>query len=84
MYQLTLAVQRTRFGWRIGGPDPDRAMYLAPDGRGSTLKINSGNEPLWASDELELFVNAVHDGVEITVKILSGRQKPAPSHAKAA
>lgn len=85
MYELILTMKRTPYGMRIGGPDPNRAIYLPiPSAKANGIKRGFDGEHVWHSPLLDVFVLPTVDSVDVKIKIHRGVPQPAAPAAKAA
>jgi hypothetical protein len=83
MHELVLRLQHTHHGWRLAGPDPSRTSYLRED-RAHVVKLHDNGEPIWSSEEIDLYVAPKDGGIEVTVKIHSRETDIDHSIARAA
>jgi hypothetical protein len=83
MFDLTLRFQHTPYGVRVSGPDLHRVLYLK-DGHPGVARLHPSGEPVWLSDEVELFVSPVKDGVELLLKVHFPPEEVSPATRKAA
>jgi hypothetical protein len=85
MYELILTMKGTPHGMRIGGPDPDRAIYLPVlNGQAKASKPPFGGEHVWKSPELDIVVLPTTGGVEVKIIIYATKSQPASAAVKAA
>jgi hypothetical protein len=68
MYELVLTLHHTPFGMCVSGPDPQRIVFLR-NGETRETRCELDAEPVWSSDEVDLFVAPTVDGVELQVKV---------------
>lgn len=85
MYELILTMKRTPHGMRIGGPDPDRAVYLPlHNGHTRTSQPCFGGEQVWQSPEVDIVVFPAADGVEVKIRIHTTKTERASAATRAA
>jgi hypothetical protein len=47
MFEFTLRIQPTPYGWRLAGPDANRVCYLQ-NGQAGVVQLANSGEPLWS------------------------------------